>query len=986
MHCSLRNIHRFTAHLLLLIVSVVANAIAANATPAPVQTPPLPLPRRSIMFFEPWQSTNNSVAMSQNYYDMPIQRATSTDPIENLRAELLLAATYGCDTFATTIATKSNWAYAENFTWMLRAAEGTDLKIIPSFVGISDTETHLKHALALFGKWGNHPNWLRVDNKLVWSTFWADQQAPAAAYLQLREKFAAAGYETFIVGDPNSHWSTPVTAAHIANWKNIFDLIYNFGELGRGGNQSSADAYRAMSDASRTNTRTRAWMAGIDPGYLGGWYNGRNDYYTPFRNLDQWLGAWETALAANPDWLQWISWNDKDETHLQPTLFQWETLLEIGANYARIWNKTNNTPDIPPSPSTTSPASTETTTPVTTAEPGPPINRLYAAYPREQLVGTLQRIELIALPDLSTPASSTQQNPKNVPITLTGELRTPDGRTLAILPARTLNPAATAPNAARTDWSIDTTHLAETTPVIIPILRIQNTPYTLPSITLRSGWLENQNILKIPLRRAATTDAARAQLTLDTTTRPQIVHARLAHAIAEPLARATLFRNDHRMGDLLPTAPASTSATATAKPTLQFLINCRTPLWFRMNIDSAAVGEIRLARRSVTTGNPVLTYTAQRLSGFANHGFTIAVELALADDALSSAKATLDFTTPNGATLGHLRIADLIAADGAPLPVADTGLTLRTIWADALADERPPLPVHLAPSTPLALAIANTAHRPGDAWHARLETISGKIIETNRCFPSLPSLPEPASITVIQSPFTNDLPKISDYITPPPITRATTVVTRVHPAVLQTSAWTFANPANLGADTAGRHPLTLGRGTDFLARDTNRIPTHHPSGGPGNAAFLEFDGIDDRAQLTVQNEPKGPFTMTFDIQPQGTPSTTQYILADENASTDTTASPIEITRLADGRLRAGRRNVTFVTSPEPLPSDVWTHVEVRFTGNRLTLHLNNSEVASTTANPAFRRFGNSRVYLGGAKNPLQGCLANVTLSGFAPNP
>jgi hypothetical protein len=910
--------------------AVISVAAASVATLANLATPATPadglaatsIEKRTVMFFEPWQAINNNVAMSQNYHDMPLARALDNDPVANLRAEALRAAAYGCDTFASTIACRDGWAWSEHFTLLLRALEGTGLKAFPSYVRIMDTDTDEKRALDFMRKWAGHPAWLRVGGAPVWSTFWADQRGDAGTYRRLRERLEKAGLRTFIVGDPVSGWDRPVTEAGVAAYSGSFDLVYSFGELGRAGKQSPADAYRLLGEASRRHARAGGWMAGIEPGYLGGWYSGRNDYYLPFRNLDQWLDSWESALAAMPDWIQWITWNDKDETHVQPTLFQWETLLELGAWHTRRWRADQR--------------AGQQGTP-------PDERRLYAAYPREQLAGTVQRIEIVSLPGHD-----------NRPVTVRGELRAPDGRPLATLPERTL----AGDKLARTDWAVDTTDLA-IAPLAVPVLNVDGVDHTLPAILFRSGWIQNQTTLKIPLRRAATPGSGQATLTLDTSD-PGTASARLEWEAPEPLRSITLFRNDWRMGEF------ETGDNPARRA--QVMLSSSRPVRFRATV---AGGTVLRARRSSNNNPAALARETGEIRGLCDRGFPIAVELAVAPG------ATLHFATPAGAETGNMRVADALAADGVALPVGQSGLSLRAVRADALADERRDLPAD-APRI-LTLALAVDGHRANDTWHARLETASGKIIESNYVHPLAKS--PPVEIRVIRTPFSMDMHRTDACFSTPPVTRASVVTTRVHPAILQESAWDFSSETNPGRDTADRSPLTLGRGNSFLSVDAARVPLRIAGGGPAGAACLEFDGVDDRAQLTVQNEPKGPFTISFDLYPAGgNPASAQNILGAEEQKT----GAIEIVRLADGRLRAGRTGVGFATSPRPVPADTWTRVEAFFTGDRFLLRLDGSEVASVAAgDPGFRRFGNSRLYLGGKEKPLRGRLANVSVSGFA---
>lgn len=894
--------HRF--YMVILILSILL-AVRVMAKPVTVND------QLVWCHYVAWFDLNQTPSAVSNYYDFPLAHPTG-DQQKDYHQEVDAAIRMGIDGFLVDLVNGSG--FVEQTMKLLDAARGTQFMVSVCLDGFDDPAPLLANKVAAFLKHADkHPNLARIGRKPLITTYAGDRGSDE--YWKLfRQELLNAGYDIFLVIDP----TTPM------NYPNSLDMLYCFNALDK--TPSAASTLYPTLRKGAALTSSGKWMAGIGPGYIGSWpLSGRNDYYSGFRGFDQFWHNFENAVKEQASWIHLTTWNDLDETPLQPMNFQFHAYPELTRYWISRWKGTN------------------------TPAPKP---RLYLAYQREQILGTVQRIELISLP---TEARS---------ITVRLELLDMAGKLLTNLKSRTFEGSA----ANRMDWAIPTAAFAHT-PIVEPVIHVQagDLRYSrrLPLFTLRTGWIANKSSVRVPVHEMS---EGHAQLTLKKNA-PDIIQATIKLKSTDAVRSLTLYRNDRPIGSFGPNKTQGVryklGFTYLQDTQLQVTVSGGNLLNAYYTLDSAA--------------KPELMWTPTTLSVLFGRYRFLAAELI--DNTGAVIKTTVNNGSPQTVTIAGLKhgAIDLLATNGQP--------ACRIFIADVDSNSV------TTPNLNLKEAILTgkwyvTKTLQGDLFNVRCETTDGRVFFSNTVAPFSANLPTQPTV-LLQTAETLDGGAVGGgghdaFLSNPPFLTPQTTQGKVHPAMVQQMRWTF-DAADPWADSAGWNPLHPGSGVNssYYVADTARVPAViSRQGTKGNC--VEFDGKDDIVEIPIRQFPIGAFTVSMDIFP-ATAGKAQTIIGHVGWQ----SCPI-LRILPDGRLQAGRemskpidsaKHNIVETSYAPIPVDAWSHVKVTFNEKTVRLYVND-QLTGTSFGILGRDYGNLRIYLGGdgEGHMFKGKLDNVLIS------
>ncbi len=862
-----------------------------------------------------WHDWNQTPTAITNYYDFPLAHPTG-DQQKDYRQEIDSAIRMGINGFLVDMVNGS--AFAEQTLKLLEASRGTKFMVSVCLDGFEDSAPVLAEKVASFLQQAKeYSNLACIDGKPLLTTYAGDRGS--ADYWKLfRQELATKGFEVFLVVDANSPEKYP----------NSFDMLYSFAALDH--TQFAASTLYPTLHKGAALTSSGKWMAGIGPGYIGPWpFSGRNEYYSGFKGFDQFWNNFEAAVKEQTAWIHLTTWNDLDETPLQPMVFQFHSYPEL----IRYWVSRLQGNDKPA-----------------------PKPRIYLAYQREQIIGTVQRIELISLPTVQKT------------ITASIELRDMNNKTLVKLPARTFKGST----ATRLDWAVPTITFANT-PVVEPILYVKsgkiNYTRRLPIFVMRTGWIANKSNVRVPVHEISD---GRAYLTVKKDSDGNI-QATVNLQSTEKVRSVTLWRNDRPFGSFTKTIPSG------VKYHLGFTYIQDTQL----NI-KASGGTITNAYYTLDSARkPDLSWSQASLSVLFGRYRYLAAELS--DNSNLSLTASVDNATPQTVTLAQLKqgAVDLLSDSGQPV------CRLFLAETDSTSVVTPSLNITKATLTGRYYTKQTCT---SDLFYVRCETIDGRFFFSNAVAPFSAGLAR-VPTTVLQTAETLDGGGVGGggyeaYFTKPPFITPVVSKAKVHPAMVQQMQWSF-DSTDPWTDTKGWNPLHPGSPlySLYYVQDTNRTPaviSRQDSAGK----CIEFDGTDDIIEIPIRQMPVGAFTISMDICPTGEYVNEQSIIGHAGWQ----SCPV-LRILPDGRLQGGRemsksentsQHNILATSTDPLPAGVWSHIEMTFNEQSAHLSINGRPIGNASGIPG-RAYGNLRIYLGGdgAGHMFKGKLDNVLVNSIA---
>jgi len=457
----------------------------------------------------------------QHYYNYPVFE-NAGDPF---RAEVRRALAAGLDGFFVDVIMQYRWrpGYHDTVERLLAAAEDTPFRVAPCLDVKTDVTNQVDNICWMLDRFGNHPNYPRVNEKYVLATYTYPEWTPTQ-WRWMLDRCAAKGFPLYLVG--NVKYSCGVLRPErLENYRDVFDVCYGFAYIG--GETWSIDR-ECRSTAAWCKAHGKRYMACLHPGYFARWLRGGNAGYQAFRGLDQYLDCFSALRETGADWIHFTTWNDHCETTLEPmTLTPGNgALLRATCDAFKGQRPTARAADV------------------------------LFAYHREELPGTLLRFEALRLPAAETNA-----------VTVSGTLQDAFGRAMATLPPRTLAAAWD-----RAEWLVPSTALAKS-PHLVPVFTRASPAETrtarLPALLFRTPWLENNITV-----RAAFGDCGEKKHSLRVSEKGGVFTATLGLSGPGTVKRAILFRNERPLGQF---RAVSQKPGAAGLPIL-FAGNCQVDL------------------------------------------------------------------------------------------------------------------------------------------------------------------------------------------------------------------------------------------------------------------------------------------------------------------------------------------------------------------------------------------------------------------------
>ncbi|MFG0249811.1 MAG: LamG-like jellyroll fold domain-containing protein [Phycisphaeraceae bacterium JB051] len=854
-----------------------------------------------------WHSYHFVNDSYRRYHDVPMA-IPSGNEVTDYRMEVDAILEAGIDGVTFDIIGGSKYRY--QCRKLLEAAAGTRLEIANTLCGRFEKDPADQAAKIASAIKGFLPfaNYAKVDGKPIFFTFWAYKKPPQywlSVRKVLKEKY---NQEIFLAGDPDAVWNKATSVEDLNKYAGVFDIYYNYAEYGLVDRQPPQELFAITGKAAETGTRTGKWAAAVAPGYRGAWpLNGRNEFYIPFRGIDRFWDAWEAAMDNDAPWIHLANWNDLDETPLQPMVFQFHTYSQIN----RYWSEKlhGKTP--------------RSQTP-----------KVYFAYQREQMLGTLEHIGILSLPMTNSQ-----------PVTVEGHLLDMHGSVVGQLAKRTF----AGDEAGRDQWFVDTSVFAST-PVLEPVITVtangKHMQRRLPMIRLRTGWIENQVVIKAPLHEMSD---GQAELQIAPTGQGMI-RATVTVNSQSPVRRATLWCDDRPIGSL--------DISAQVKPT--YGVRWK---WLKDHSLTATVENGTFVRSFQHGPNASRFKTdTTRFAASINRYDYLAANIS--GDAQTSIVIHVNDGPAQRVTMGQLLKDDVQLVNADKRPVA------RLIWSDYDPLAALPRVVKCASGQLHGLFPENNPSA-SKLYYVRLQTMDGKIFFSN-CITPYANNDQRIETRILKTTISLDHGGIA---TLPNVTEQVMAV-KVHPAMVQRSQWNMAATGAKLPDILGNNPMYLGSGAVYYKSNPDRVPRRMSL--PDGTTALVFDGIDDVAELPIRQQPHGAFSLSLRLLVDKITGQDQLIYG----STHEASAPMLMID-SQGHLVAGRQSdkpafSVLARSDKPVPVQQWMDVMVRF-DQQTTWLYRNGKLIGKARGKASRDYGNMRTYIGGIKQPFAGAIADMAL-------
>ena len=853
--------------------------------------------------YVPWHNPLNSSFAIQKYYNYP-RIEPSGDQIEDYRREFKLAMAQGIDGFFADIVAKKNAspAFLGQLPQMLKAAEGTTFLIAPCLDVKITVAQQVKDLKAMLDQCSIHPNYPKAGGKPVIMTYTFLSWTPEE-WGEIRDGLKAQGYDIYLIANLSTGFKKK-TMAMFEPYGKVFDMAYSFGESGING-QSVKENNDIMAGVAQKYGKD--WAATLWPGYYGAWLTGRNDFYQPHRGFDQ-LHEGFLAIDKHSKWLHLTTWNDHDETSIMPMPFTYGN-PEIIKAYVDRWK------GIVP----------------THTEP-----EVFFAYHREEIPGTLLRIEAMTLPvkDGGT-------------VKVTGKLLGIGGKVMAELPEKNM----TMKDFDLVEWLVPSAALA-TSPFLIPEMTVDGKGYRrtarLPAMFFKSGWFQNAVTVKVPLHSII---AADAKLTLTQT--GSVISASAAFDSPETVRHLTLWRNDRPLAEFSPSADGKTL--------LNMLINYDKPGDFDITLKN---GEFLAALRAFhSKGSPEFSFTANMLKARRNAAWNnvgaIAAVVSGTEIEVKSGGNTVSFTP---ADLAERR--DIVVG----------GIRVQLSQVDPCLQNHPALGLKTGR---FSLKLLSRPAQSDDIFYLRLETDSGKVAFSDMVIPFAPM--ESVRMNVLETSVNLEtssgaagMPGRSEYLSKN-VSLQQPVLTSVavHPAELRKGRWTFERG---GTDELGDMPIAL-------------KPEMVVADGVNGGKCLKFDG---QNPLTMRRRtyPIGAAPLDFFISPDGGRAADQVLIGRGGW-----AGGMNAVLKKDGKITVIRKGgtktpVTVLNGKTAVPDGKWSRIRVTFDEKTIRLYLNGRLDAEMAVKPV-REYGNCTWFVGGGIKNMdnyKGRLDDLTVLSYPTAP
>lgn len=272
-------------------------------------------------------------------YPDPVALNASGNAERDFRTEIEAARKTGIDGFLFDLTLgpgKTSFYRYYVLDAMLKAAEGSEFYINPMFDGISsDPETTAKALTEFYHKYAAHPNVLKNGNKVLIFGYHMNRRKPE--YWQRLFAFCkknGAEFESYLEFRSNSaNAPDPETAeAQAAVFLKMpeFSGAYNFFEI-----LNIGSWLKIMKQAA--GKQGKLFGGTLQVGYIGDLRSWRSDWYWPFFHTGVLRESGDAVLREKPDFLHVTTWNDYQETEIRPTLWQQDCESRILRYYIDRW-------------------------------------------------------------------------------------------------------------------------------------------------------------------------------------------------------------------------------------------------------------------------------------------------------------------------------------------------------------------------------------------------------------------------------------------------------------------------------------------------------------------------------------------------------------------------------------------------------------------------------------------------------------------------
>lgn len=878
---------RILSRIFLVLIPVFSHA-------ADLKTPGGSLKKMTWAHYTAWHNPLDTGFAVGNYYNYPVFKSEN-DQISDYRREFALAKKQGIDGFFVDIISNGNKPahYVQHMITMLKAAEGTDFQIGPCLDHLPKPELQIKELTRILRQCGKHPNYPRVGNKYVVATYsW--YRSPKG-WEDIRQGMAQNGFPLYLIANVSRGYTQDLTSEYLNKYSGTFEMAYEFTPSGN----NILDVLKMIKKCSAS--QNAAWMCPVYPGYVGAWLNGRNDFYQPHLGFDQVLECFDAVNALSPQWIHFTTWNDHDETSFMPMAFEFGANTQINRYLLDRWR----------------------------GLPLPGKTQLFFAYHREEIIGTVLRIEGLLLP-----------GSKDEALSVACVLTSPDGKVIRKLP-KVIPKTSGVSNYARFEWNIPTAELGST-PAIVPVITVTSggTKRTakMPSVMLVTGWLQNQTTMKVPFDLFTTDNETK----LEVMQTDHLLTAQVSFKSSEPIVRAELFRNDRPIGPM--------TTVQSQEPRLFAMFNICNPNSFAARIFNGRL--LVSGRKSTDAKSPYFAWTEDAVVARENVSWNpVKMEIEMARNGWfavkvnrhSAIKITLDQL---------LEQHEIIFAGKKDL------LKMQMSNYDNNVNDQPDMPgikqgkLHLSLWSRLAL--------DNDIFHVRFTTASGNM------FFSPPLAPftndKPISQMVLQTMISLETSSGASgklgrtgFLGTPPHSTPSIASVNVHPASLRRGRWTFEKIAE---DELGERPITTPQKMDW--HDSIRFITE---GGHNGGKCVIFNGK-NKLKLRCRVWPMGPCTIDLYIRPEAYPEVKADIVTRSGW-----ASGFNLYLLKDGKIEVVRDGLKSKIVPRSmisrqiLPLHKWTRLRLTYDGRTASLYINN-KLSSKLEMPFHMMYGNCIAVIG----------------------
>lgn len=452
--------------------------------------------------YVPWIKPENASLAADRFYNFPLAAVDESESrLVSTRREIKEALSFGLDGWFVDLGANapngrmnSSWDMID----YLNAATGTCFQVGICIDGRASADYFARELTRLLKAFGDHPNYPKMNGRPVVAAYTCLRHHPPEMWSELMKLLREEGIDPYLMlnGNPSPRQKTEFDRFEAC--LDAFEALYMFDAPGH-----------AADPPEVTNRELRDWCAAhgklavpsLYPGYIGGWMSGNNDYYHPFRGVDMLHRMYLSARTERPlSWVHVTTWNDLVETAMMPCVFTPGVMRLVQTYCADLKGE---------------PVAAERV-------------RLNFAYHREELAGTLLRIEAMMLP-----------RNDDAPVTVSGVLTGRDGQLVRTLEPRILR----GTDFVRCEWLVPTAEFADQ-PAVTPRFTVKTGEASrtapLPSVNLVTGWLKNQVTVNVAFEDLV--PSAEPRLTV--TQKADVLEARLDVAPELAVKRAILFCND----------------------------------------------------------------------------------------------------------------------------------------------------------------------------------------------------------------------------------------------------------------------------------------------------------------------------------------------------------------------------------------------------------------------------------------------------------